>query len=134
MSSVGYTVRIATRQWVDQVFNRVTYYTSIRRKWQAGDTLLFVHKTITGDAIVGYGIIDNVCDAGKLPDAERSECEKFGWGTALILKYVVRFDRPLPTKQTFLREARFRGRCCHGLRLDKEQLATIISQAELLQG
>lgn len=131
MSEVdGYVMRIATKQWVSQVFNMAIYYTSIHRKWKSGQTVLFVHKTSVGDAIVGYGVIEDVCEKDELSDEERRECEKGGWRRALEFKYVKQFDRPLPIKETFLRGSKLRGRYFHGLKLNKEQLESVVTQAE----
>lgn len=131
MSNVsGYILRITTKQWVNQVFNMAIYYTSIHRKWESGQTILFVHKTNVGDAMVGYGVIENVYEKDELSDEERRECEKGGWRRALELKYVKQFDRPLPIKETFLRGSKLRGRYFHGLKLNKEQLEAVITQAE----
>lgn len=126
----GYILRIATRQWVNQVFNMAIYYTSINRKWKHGQTILFMHKTIVGDAIVGYGVIEAVYEREELSEEEKHECEKGGWRRALEFKYVKQFDKPLPIKKTFLRGSKLRGRYFHGLRLSKEQLEAIITQAE----
>jgi len=129
----GYILRIATKQWVSQVFNIAIYYTSIRRKWKSGQTILFVHRTNVGDAIVGYGVIDNICEKDELSEDEKRECEKYGWKRAIEFKYVKEFERPLPIKETFLKDSKLRGRYFHGLRLNKEQLNSIITQAENLQ-
>jgi hypothetical protein len=131
MSEVsGCILRITTKQWVNQVFNMAIYYTSIHRKWESGQTILFVHKTNVGDAMVGYGVIENVYEKDELSDEERRECEKGGWRRALEFKYVKQFDRPLPIKETFLRGSKLRGRYFHGLKLNKEQLEAVITQAE----
>jgi len=41
----GYILRIATEKWVDQVFNLAIYYTGARRKWKAGQTIVFMQIT-----------------------------------------------------------------------------------------
>jgi hypothetical protein len=131
MSDVsGFILRITTKQWVNQVFNMAIYYTSIHRKWKSGQTILFVHKTNLGDAIVGYGVIENVYEKDELSDEERHECERGGWKRALEFKYVKQFDSPLPIKETFLRGSKLRGRYFHGLKLNKEQLDSVMTQAE----
>lgn len=130
MDITGYILRIATKQWVDNVFTMAIYYTNIHRKWKQGQTVLFIHKTGGGDALVGYGVIEAVHEIAELAAEEKGECEKHGWRRALLFTYVVRFEKSLPVKETFLRDRKFRGRCCHGLPLNKEQLDSIISQAE----
>ena len=129
----GYILRISTKEWVDQVFNFAIYYTSTRRKWNAGQRIMFVHKTSVGDAIIGYGEIGNIYASDELSEEERRECEKWGWKRAIEFKYVLRFDRPLPVKETILKDLKLRGRYLHGFPLSKEQLNSIIEQAEHLQ-
>jgi len=129
----GYILRISTKEWVDQVFNLAIYYTSTRRKWNAGQTIIFVHKTSIGDAIIGYGEIGNIYASDELSEEERRECEKWRWKKAIEFKYVIRFDKPLPIKETFLKDLKLRGRFLHCFPLNKEQLSSIISKAERLQ-
>jgi len=129
----GYILRISTKEWVDQVFNLAIYYTSTRRKWNMGQTIIFVHKTNIGDAIIGYGEIGNICASDELSEEERRECEKWGWKKAIEFKYVIRFDKPLQVKKTFLKNFKLRGKSFHGFPLNREQLNLIISQAEQLQ-
>ena len=129
----GYILRIATKEWVDQVFNFAIYYTSTRRKWNTGQTIIFVHKTSMGDAIIGYGEIGNIYASDELSEEERRECEKRGWKKAIEFKYVMRFGKPLSIKETFLKSSKLRGRSLHGFPLNKEQLDSIIRQAEQLQ-
>jgi len=126
----GYILRIATEEWVNQVFNLAIYYTSSRRDWKTGQRIIFVHKTRAGDAFVGYGEIGNIYASDELSEEEKSECKKFGWKKAIEFKYVIRFDAPLPIKETFLKDSKLRGRSLHGFPLKKEQASAIISQAE----
>jgi hypothetical protein len=126
----GYILRIATKQWVNQVFDMAIYYTSIHRKWKAGQTMLFMHKTGLGDAIIGYGVIENVHEKDELSETERQECEKGDWKRAIEFRYVKQFGEPLPIKQTFLKGSKLRGRYFHGLRINDKQLEAVITQAE----
>jgi len=131
MSEVnGYILRIATEQWVNHVFDMAIYYTDLRRKWKSGHTILFVHKTSLGDAMIGYGVIETAVEKDELSEDERSECEEGGWKGALVFKYVKRFERPLLIRETFLKDSKRRGRLFHGLALSKEQVKRIMSQAE----
>ena len=129
----GYILRIANEKWVDQVFNLAIYYTGARRKWKAGQTIVFMHKTNIGDAVIGYGVIENVYERDELSEEERLECEKYGWKKAIEFKYIIKFEKPLPVKETFLKDLKLRGRYLHGLLLNREQLNAIISRAESLQ-
>jgi hypothetical protein len=126
----GYLLRIATKQWVNQVFEMAIYYTSVRRKWKTGQNILFVHKTEAGDAIVGYGMIENMYEKDSLSEEEKNRCEKYGWKKAIEFKYVVKFNKPLLVKETVLKSMKIRGRLLHGLSLNGMQVESIISQAE----
>jgi len=129
----GYILRIASKEWVDQVFEMAIYYTGLHRKWKVGQIIIFVHKTALGDAFVGYGEIGNVYSLDELSEKERRECEKWGWKKAIEFKYVIRFEKPLPIKETFLKGLKIRGRTLHGFPLSMEKLNSIISDAERLQ-
>ncbi len=131
--SAGYILRISTEKWVDQVFGMAIYYTSLRRRWEVGQTVVFMHKTSIGDAVIGYGVLGNVYEKDELSDEEKRECDKYGWKKAIEFKYVVEFEKPLPIKETFLKDSRLRGKYFHGLKLNEEQVTSIISQAEHLQ-
>jgi hypothetical protein len=124
----AYVLRITSDYWVNHVFDLAIYYTNLRRKWKPDQGIIFIHKTESGDAVIGYGIIENVCMQNELPKEERFEPEK--WKEAIVFKYVIKFEKPLVTKKTFLKEPKFRGRFMHGLALNKEQLDSIVSQAE----
>ena len=124
----AYVLRITSDYWVNHVFDLAIYYTNLRRKWKPDQGIIFIHKTESGDAVIGYGIIENVCMQNELPKEERFEPEK--WKEAIVFKYVIKFEKPLITKKTFLKEPKFRGRFIHGLALNKEQLDSIVSQAE----
>jgi len=128
----GYILRISTEKWVNQVFSLAIYYTSLRRRWKSGQTIIFLHKTNVGDSVIGYGVIGRICEKDDLPEEERRECEKYGWKKAIEFKYV-KPVKPLPIKETFLKGSGLSGRYLHGLKLDEEQMNSIISQAERLQ-
>jgi hypothetical protein len=49
---------------------------------------------------------------------------------ALEFKYVVRFNKPLALRETFLKGSRLHGKYFHGLPLKAEQLKVLINQAE----
>ncbi len=129
----GYILRIATKKWVDQVFNLAIYYTGARRKWKVGQTIIFMHKTDIGDAIIGYGVIENIYERDELSEEERRECEKYGWKKAIEFRYIIKFEKPLTVKETFLKDLKLHGKYLHSLPLNKEQMNSIISRAERLQ-
>jgi hypothetical protein len=82
---------------------------------------------------VGYGEIGNVYSLDELSEEERRECDRWGWKEAIEFKYVIRFEKPLPIKETFLKGLKIRGRTLHGFPLSREKLNSIISDAERLQ-
>ncbi|MCK4313371.1 hypothetical protein KAW04_01265 [Candidatus Bathyarchaeota archaeon] len=129
----GYILRIKTEKWVNQVFGMAIYYTGIRRRLKPGQTIVFIHKTGVGDAVIGYGVTGQIYERAELSEEEKSECEKHGWKKAIEFKYIMKFEKPLPIKETFLKDSKLRGRYFHGLKLNNEQLNSIISQAEHLQ-
>ena len=131
MSEVsGYVLRIASAQWVTQVFETTIYYTNLQRRWIEGQTVLFAHKTDAGDAIVGYGKIRKTWRRDDLIGQDKSLCEKGGWKTAIEFTYVKQFDQPLLIKITPLKASKLRGRCFHGLKLDKNQIEAILIETE----
>ena len=129
----GYILRISTKRWVDQVFNLAMYYTGARRRWKVGQTIILMHRTSLGDAVIGYGVIGDIYERDELSEEERRECEKYGWKKAIEFRYIIRFENPLPIKETSLKDLKLRGKYLHSLPLNKEQLDAIISQAEDLQ-
>jgi len=124
----AYVLRITSDYWVSHVFDMAIYLTNLRRNWKADQGIIFIHKTESGDAVIGYGIIEKVCKQNELPEEERLEPEK--WKEAIVFKYVIKFEKPLITKKTFLKDPKFRGRFLHGLTINKEQLDSIVTQAE----
>jgi hypothetical protein len=129
----GFILRIATKKWVNQVFDFAIYYTGARRKMSAGQTVIFVHKTEMGDAFIGYGEIGNIYRVDELSEAEKRKCEKWGWRRAIEFKYIIRFEKPLPLKETFLKYLKVKGKTLHCFPLSEEDLNQIISQAEKRQ-
>jgi len=128
----GYIMRIATKEWVNQVFDLAMYYTSIHRKMSTGQTILFINKTELGDAFIGYGEIENIYSIDVLSEEEKRKCEKHGWKKALEFKYIIKFDKPLPLKETFVKELKLRGKSLHGFPLKSKQVNEIVRQAEQL--
>ncbi|MBS7632930.1 hypothetical protein KEJ15_04820 [Candidatus Bathyarchaeota archaeon] len=130
MDADGYILRIATKQWVDQVFSRAIYYTGLQRKWRSGQTIMFVHNNGLGDAFVGYGVVENTYGEENLSAEEIDECKRHRWKKALEFKYVFRFEEPLLLRKTLLKNSKLRGRYLHGKTLNKTQLDTLIAQGE----
>jgi hypothetical protein len=124
----GYVLRIMSDYWVDHVFSMAIYYTNLRRRWKPEQTIIFIHKIESGDAIIGYGLIEDLYEQDELSEEERLGSKE--WKRAIVFKYVVKLDKPLSVKETFLKKSKFRGRYVHGLALTNEQLGSILSRAE----
>ena len=126
----GYILRIIRKEWVEQVFERTKYYVGIRRKWKPNQIIFFVHKTMRGDAFIGYGVISNLQSFEELSEEERMKCKRWNWKGALDFVYVVRFEKPLLVKETFLGNSKLRGKYLHGLTLTRKQTDSILSMIE----
>ncbi|MBE0511627.1 hypothetical protein IBX38_01085 [Candidatus Bathyarchaeota archaeon] len=129
-SPMGYILRISRDEWVKQVFDLKKYYVGVRRRWEPGLTIFFARKAEKGDSFLGFGLIENVQGLEELSEEERSECEKWGWKHALNFKNVLKFEPPLPIKETLIKEVGLRGSRLHGYRLTSEQVRSILSKAE----
>ena len=113
----GYVLRITTPEWVRQVFDTLTYCTNLSRRWEPGQTILFVHKTHAGEAVVGFGIVEAIREKDELSEDERGICEKGGWKKAILFKYVKEFGQPLLIKKTCLKDLNLHGKYFHGLKV-----------------
>jgi hypothetical protein len=128
--SEGYLLRITKNKWVKQVFERTKYYPGIRRKWKQGTIIFFAHKTEKGDSIIGYGVVEKFQEKNELTLQERIECEKMGWKGAIDFRYVIKFDQPLPIKESALKDLKLRGKYLHGFHLNRARLESLLNQAE----
>jgi hypothetical protein len=126
----GYILRIASKEWVNEVFNMAVYYTNMRKKWMKGQTVLFLHKISLGDALVGYGLVERAWEKEELSELDRNQCDRGNWKRAIEFTYVKQFDEPLAIKNTFLKSSKLRGRYFHGLRLNHSQIEALLAQAE----
>ena len=129
-SAAGYILRISRKEWVKQVFERTKYYVGIRRKWKPGQTILFVHKTLNGDAFIGYGVVNSFQSLEELTESEKAECEEWGWRGAIDFKYVVRFEKPVLVKETPLGSSKLKGKYLHGVKLSKAYIDSVLAMAE----
>ncbi len=112
-----------------QVFDTAVYYTALHRNWKPGQAVLFLHKTSVGDAFIGYGLVEKTHEIRELFQEARLESKTYGWHRALEFRYLVKFKRPLPVAETFLRDSDLRGRYLHGLKLDGEMVNSVPDQA-----
>jgi len=126
----GYILRISRDEWVKRVFDRKKYCVGVRRRWEPGLTVFFARKAERGDSFLGYGFIESVQEIEGLSEEERRECEKWGWKHVLNFKSVVKFEPPLPIKETVIKDTGLWGNRLHGYRLSSEQVRSILSKAE----
>lgn len=129
----GYILRISRDDWVRQVFEKRKYYPGIMRRWSRGTTILLARKTEKGDSFIGYGIIGRIDMPWELPEEELEYIRSHGWKCVLVFKNLMRFEKPLPLKETFLRDDRRKGKFLHGVPLTVEQVDSILEAAEDLQ-
>jgi len=126
----GYILRITKIEWVKRVFSLKRYYAGVKRKWEPGLTILFARKAEKGDSFLGYGIIGSVLKTEELSEEERAECKKYGWNRVINFKDVIKFDSPLPIKETVMKDVGVRGNRLHGYRLTSAQIQSILSKAK----
>ncbi len=129
-SSHGYILRISRDEWVRQVFNIHKYYAGVKRRWEPDLTIFFARKAEKGDSFLGYGVVGSVLKTEELSEKERDECKKYGWNRVIQFKNIVKFDPPLPIKETVMKDVGVRGNRLHGYRLTQEQIQSILSQAK----
>ncbi len=126
----GYILRIATDEWLSQVYRLRRYYPGLNRRWDEGTLILLAKKTEVGDSFIGYGIVERVMRPEELPPDERAYCEGHGWKCAVLFKELYRFERPYPIKESPLKGDPRKGRYLHGARLPLEEVKSIIESAE----
>ncbi len=128
--SYGYILRIATDEWLEQVYRLKKYYPGLNRRWDEGTVILLAKKAEAGDSFIGYGIVERVMRLEELPPDERAYCEEHGWKSAIVFKELYRFDPPYPIKESILKDDPRRGRPLHGVRLTVEEVNSIIESAK----
>jgi hypothetical protein len=129
-SSHGYILRISRDEWAKQVFAINKYYAGVKRRWEPELTIFFARKAEKGDSFLGYGIVENVLKTDELSEKKRAECKKYGWNRVIQFKNIVKFDPPLPIKETVMKDAGVRGNRLHGYRLTSAQIQSILSKAK----
>lgn len=125
----GYMLRISRDEWLEQVFERRKYYPGLVRKWSPGMTILLLKKTERGDSFIGYGIIGQILKPSEASKEEQEYCLANGWKCILGFKELVRFEEPLPLKQTFLKNDKRKGKLFHALPLTFRQLNSVLDDA-----
>ncbi|MCW4049501.1 MAG: hypothetical protein NWE89_07160 [Candidatus Bathyarchaeota archaeon] len=126
----GYILRVSSDEWVEQIYELQKYYSGIMRNWKIGTPILLAKKTEVGDSFLGYGITDKVEMLWEMTPEEENYCRENKWKCALTFKPLIRFDKPLPIKATFLADDKRKGSFLHGAMLNEEQIDTILEAAE----
>ncbi|OGD44465.1 hypothetical protein A3K69_00170 [Candidatus Bathyarchaeota archaeon RBG_16_57_9] len=129
----GYILRVSSDEWVDQIFQLKKYYSGIMRNWRRGTPILFARKTEAGDSFLGYGVTDKVEMLWEMTPEEEDYCRENKWKCALTFQPLVKFQRPLPIRETLLAGDKRKGSFLHGAMLPEEQVDSILEQAEELQ-
>ncbi len=127
----NYILRIAKDEWVKIVFDNKVYYTGMKRKFDNDTKILFVKKERNGDALIGYGIIDDVLELEELSDKEREFCLMNNWFKKIIFKKMIRFEPPLAIKDTELANWPQKGALLHGAPISDEQLRHVINLSKV---
>ena len=129
-SNHGYILRISQDKWEEQVFRLCKYYPGFHRKWKVGTPILLLKKTDIGDSFIGYGITDKVEMPWEMPPEEEKYCKDNGWICALSLNPLVKFEKPIPIKETFLADDKRKGRLLHGIIVSNRNVNEILKAGE----
>lgn len=126
----GYILRVKHEDWAQQVFELNKYYSGIIRRWKKGSPILLAMKTEKGDSFVGYGITDKTEMLWEMTPEEEQYCKENNWRCAITFQPLIRFENPLPIKETFLANDDRKGRYLHGASLNETQVEILIEQAK----
>lgn len=124
---MGILLRILREEWVDRVFEKRVYYTSLKRRWEIGLECFFLSKTEVGDSIIGYGILRDYKSKKEWLEIGGEDFTEHPWKTILIFERVVKFRNPIPIKELQLDE-RLKGKYLHGLKIDQSLTNKILSR------
>jgi hypothetical protein len=126
----GYVLRVNSDEWVEQIFQLKKYYSGIMRNWRRGTPILLAKKAEQGDSFLGYGITDKVEMLWEMTPEEEDYCRENRWKCALTFQPLIKFEAPLPIKDTVLANDRRKGSLLHGAMLPEEQVDSILDKAE----
>lgn len=125
-SNPGYILRISQDKWEEQVYRLGKYYPGFHRKWKTGTPILLVKNTDVGDSFIGYGIVDKVEMLWEMPPEEEKYCKDNGWRCALSFTPLIKFEKPVPIKETFLADDKRKGSYLHGIIVGENEVNEII--------
>jgi len=127
----NYILRISKDEWEKQVFAIKSYYAGVRREWKPNTKILLVKKTESGDAFIGYAMIKNVADLEEMSDEEKDMCINNNWNKKLSFGKLVRFEPPVPVKNTVVSKWGQKGALLHGAPISETDMEAIIKIAKV---
>ena len=127
----NYILRISKDEWEKQVFAIKSYYAGVRREWKPNTKILLVKKTESGDAFIGYAMIKNVADLEEMSDEEKDMCINNNWNKKLSFSKLVRFEPPVPVKNTVVSKWGQKGALLHGAPISEMDIESIIKIAKV---
>jgi hypothetical protein len=126
----NYILRIVKDDWEKQVFALKAYYVGVRRGWEKGSTIFLIKKTESGDAFIGYGIIKNIASLDEMDDKEKEVCINNNWNKKLSFGKLVRFEPPVPVKDTVVGKWGQKGALLHGTPISQSDIEFITKIAK----
>lgn len=127
----NYILRISKDEWEKQVFAIKSYYAGVRRDWEPNAKILLVKKTESGDAFIGYAMIKSVADLQEMSDEEKDMCINNNWNKKLSFGKLVRFESPVPVKDTVVSKWGQRGALLHGAPISEADIESIVKAAKV---
>lgn len=127
----SYILRISKDEWEKQVFAIKSYYAGVRRNWEPNAKILLVKKTEPGDAFIGYAVIKKVADLEEMSDEEKEMCINNNWNKKLSFSKLVRFEPPVPVKDTAVSRWGQKGALLHGAPISETDIESIIKMAKV---
>ncbi len=126
----NYILRISKDEWEKRVFAGKSYYAGVRREWEKDAKILLVKKTGGGDAFIGYAVISKVAGLDQMDGQEREMCEGNNWNKKLSFGKLVRFEPPVPVRDTAVSSWGQKGALLHGAPISETDLQAIIGAAK----
>lgn len=127
----NFILRISKDEWERRVFALKSYYAGVRRNWEAGSNILFIKKAEAGDAFIGYGVIGSVAGLEEMNAEEKQFCLDNNWNKKLAFAKMVRFEPPVPVKETIVSKWGQKGALLHGAPISVLDLDSIIKIARV---
>ncbi|MEM2760509.1 MAG: hypothetical protein QXU32_08910 [Nitrososphaerales archaeon] len=126
----SYILRIARDEWEKQVFALKAYYAGVRRDWDIGSSIFLIKKTESGDAFIGYGNIKKITSLEEMDKREKDMCVNNNWNKKLSFGKLVRFEPPVPVKDTVVSKWGQKGALLHGAPISPSDMESIVKIAK----